>query len=64
MDPAFTFGGDAFEYVQCAAATKGDREGVLLCTSTTRSNALVGGLEFDVEDKQAAIELMLTRQLD
>ncbi|WP_165956592.1 hypothetical protein [Kribbella antibiotica] len=27
-------------------------------------NALVGGLEFDVEDEQAAVELMLARQLE
>jgi hypothetical protein len=36
----------------------------VLRASTDAINALVGGLEFDVEDEQAAIELMLARQLE
>lgn len=36
----------------------------VLRASADAINALVGGLEFDVEDEQAAIELMLTRQLE
>ncbi len=36
----------------------------VLRASTDAINALVGGLEFDVEDEQAAIELMLVRQLE
>jgi hypothetical protein len=40
------------------------RGGNVLRASTDAINALVGGLEFDVEDEQAAIELMLTRHLE
>ncbi|MEV6040749.1 hypothetical protein AB0L65_57245 [Nonomuraea sp. NPDC052116] len=41
------------------------RRGVnVLRASTDAINALVGGLEFDVEDEQAAMELMLARQLE
>ncbi|TCC51520.1 hypothetical protein E0H73_41115 [Kribbella pittospori] len=36
----------------------------VLRASKDAINALVGGLEFDVEDEQAAIELMLARQLE
>jgi len=36
----------------------------VLRASTDAINALVGGLEFDVEDEQAAIELVLARQLE
>ncbi|WP_282776787.1 MULTISPECIES: hypothetical protein [unclassified Nocardia] len=36
----------------------------VLRASADAINALVGGLEFDVEDEQAAIELMLARQLE
>ncbi|MGV9928339.1 hypothetical protein [Nocardia rhamnosiphila] len=36
----------------------------VLHASPDAINALVGGLEFDVEDEQAATELMLARQLD
>jgi hypothetical protein len=36
----------------------------VLRATTDAINALVGGLEFDVEDEQAAIELMLARQLE
>lgn len=36
----------------------------VLRASTDAINALVGGLEFDVEDEQAAVELMLARQLE
>jgi hypothetical protein len=36
----------------------------VLRASTDAINALVGGLEFDVEDEQAAVELMLSRQLE
>ncbi|MFC0436430.1 hypothetical protein [Kutzneria buriramensis] len=40
------------------------RRGVnVLRASADAINALVGGLEFDVEDEQSAIELMLKRQL-
>ncbi|QKV73990.1 hypothetical protein [Amycolatopsis sp. Hca4] len=35
----------------------------VLRASADAINALVGGLEFDVEDEQAAVELMLDRQL-
>jgi hypothetical protein len=41
------------------------RRGVnVLRASADAINALVGGLEFDVEDEQSAVELMLTRQLE
>ncbi|MFD9704194.1 hypothetical protein [Lentzea sp. NPDC059081] len=36
----------------------------VLRASADAINALVGGLEFDVEDEQAAVELMLSRQLE
>jgi hypothetical protein len=36
----------------------------VLRASADAINALVGGLEFDVEDEQAAIELVLARQLE
>lgn len=36
----------------------------VLRASADAINALVGGLEFDVEDEQAAIELMIARQLE
>lgn len=37
---------------------------VVLRATTDAINALVGGLEFDVEDEQAANDLMLSRQLE
>jgi hypothetical protein len=40
------------------------RDAVVLRASTDAINALVGGLEFDVEDEQAANDLMLSRQLE
>lgn len=40
------------------------RDTVVLRATTDAINALVGGLEFDVEDEQAANDLMLSRQLE
>lgn len=40
------------------------RDVVVLRASADAINALVGGLEFDVEDEQAANDLMLSRQLE
>jgi len=40
------------------------RDVVVLRASADAINALVGGLEFDVEDEQAANDLMLARQLE